>query len=100
MWVSSEELVGQDYKVAVSALERAGFTKVTSEPKYDINIEEVDVEGKVESVSIDGQDTFTSEERYQFDAAVIVFYHKIKDIKVPLSAKEAKKCSMKILTKN
>lgn len=97
--ISSEALVGQDYEEAVSMLKVSGFTSVSSEPKYDIGIEEVDMEGKVDSVSIDGTTSFTEKERYPLDASVVVFYHKIKNIGVPISAKEAKKVQCKDLVR-
>ena len=89
--VSSEELLGQKYESAVSVLEKAGFTDVSTSPEFDIGIEDKNIEGTVESVTIDGQNSFNEDKRFQFDAPVIVSYHKIKDIYVPLSAKEAKK---------
>ena len=89
--VSTEDLVGRDYTETVSLLENAGFTNVSSEPKYDIEIDKVELERKVESVSIAGHESFDSNDRYPFDANIIIAYHMVKDINVPLSAKEAKK---------
>lgn len=97
--ISSEELAGQNYEEVIAILEKAGFTKVSSKPKYDIGINEVDIEGTVESVSIDGNKSFNASKRYQFDADVIVLYHKIKDVNVPLSAKDAKKMQYEALAK-
>ena len=89
--VSTEELLSQNYENAVSILEKAGFTDISTTPEYDISIEDIDIEGTVQSVSIDGQDSFSEDTRFQYDAPVIVSYHKIKDIYIPLSAKEARK---------
>lgn len=89
--ISSEALLGQNYEEAVSLLEKTGFTDVSSSPKYDIGVEDINIEGTIESVSIDGQTSFTEDKRFQYDAPVTVSYHKIKDINIPLSSKEAKK---------
>ena len=91
MGVSAEDLLGQNYEDAVSVLEKAGFTDVSTSPKYDIGIEDIIIENTVESVTIDGQDSFNKDNRFQFDAPVRVSYHKIKDINIPISAKESKK---------
>lgn len=89
--VSSESLLGQNYEEVVSVLEEAGFTYISTSPEYDIGIQDINIEDTVESVVIDGQDSFNKDKRFQFDAPVMISYHKIKDVNIPISAKESKK---------
>lgn len=97
--ISSEELTGQNYEEVVDVLKKAGFSRVSSTPEYDIGINELNIEGTVESVNIDGNYSFSADKRFQFDSRVIVSYHMIKNIQVPCSAKEAGKMQYEDLKK-
>lgn len=68
------DLVGEDYEYVVAHLESAGFT----------NIELIDLDdsgllfwtdGKVDKVTIDGDNTFESTDWFYPDVEVIVAYH-------------------------
>lgn len=65
---------GKNYKKVISELRKMGFTNIKENILYDI-IFGVTKEGELESVTIDGDDTFTRGDIFSSDAKVIVTYH-------------------------
>ena len=72
---SSSDFEGQNYEAVASALEDAGFTNVTTEKDEDLITGLLNSDGDVESVSIDGDTTFSTSSGYDPDDPVIVTYH-------------------------
>ena len=69
---SDEDLEGQDYRDVVELLEKKGFTNIEAR---SIGSGWFVDDGEVDSVMIDGDDSFHSFERFSKDAKIIVFYY-------------------------
>ena len=89
--ISSEYALGQDYKTVVRTLKENGFTDIHEQPVYDLSYDEIDEENKVSRIEIKGKSKFDKDEKVPNNARVDVMYHVLKNIKLPISAKEAKK---------
>lgn len=75
---SSKELDGEDYKDVRTRFEKAGFTIITVEPLRDLITGWINKEGEVESVSINGQTTFSEGDSFPKDAEIRIVYHTFK----------------------
>lgn len=89
--VASTEAVGADYDQIVEKLEEAGFTNIYIEPEYDLEIENIEDEGKISRIEINGNNEFNDLSQYPYDARIDIIFHALKNIEVPVSAKTAKK---------
>lgn len=89
--VASTEAVGADYDQIVEKLEEAGFTNIYIEPEYDLEIENIEDEGKISGIKINGDSEFDDLSQYPYDAKIDIIFHALKNIEVPVSAKTAKK---------
>lgn len=87
--ISSSELIGEKYKSVVGELEDAGFTHVYAYPEYDLDLTDIGQENTVISVVIDEDSEFSSEDKYPYDTKVEIKYHALKNVYVPIAAKDA-----------
>ena len=87
--ISSSQVVGQEYEQVIESFEDVGFTNIHAYPKYDLDFKDIDKENTVSRVSIKGNEYFEAEEKYPFDAKVVITYHVLKNIYVPVSAEDA-----------
>lgn len=71
---SVDDYLHQNYQTIISELQSAGFTNVTTDILYDIELG-FTPEGSVDSVSIDGETNFTRGDVFPKNAEVIVTYH-------------------------
>lgn len=74
MSVDKTEYVGKDYKEVVKKLNDLGFINIIEKPVYDIYWG-ITPEGEVESVTIDGVDTYKRGSVLSTTSEVIVTYH-------------------------
>ena len=88
--ISSEAVVGMNYKEVESLLEESGFNDVYAYSRADLDYSDKDDENKVVEVSIDGNTQFSSADRYPNYSHVEIVYHTLKDASTPVSAKDAK----------
>lgn len=88
--IDSNVVQGQQYEMVVVQFVEAGFKNVTSQPLNDLTIEEEEIAGVVDYVSIDDDTSFNSDSEYPNDAQVVVYYHSIKLISPPISSSDAK----------
>lgn len=89
--VASTEAVGADCDQIVEKLEEAGFTNIYIEPEYDLEIENIEDEGRISGIEINGDNEFDDLSQYPYDARIDIIFHALKNIEVPVSAKTAKK---------
>ena len=89
--VSSSELVGKDHDTARIILERNGFINIREDAIPDLEALETSKSGIVSDVSVKGKSEFDATSKFPYDAKVVITYHTIKLIVVPMSAKAAKK---------
>lgn len=71
---SSDELIGEDYKTVEAHFESAGFTNIET---IDLNDSGILVwkNNKVETISIAGKTSFSSEDYFDPDSKVVISYH-------------------------
>lgn len=86
----SAMLENQHYETVVGQLVSAGFEDVTPQSLNDLSLQDEHLVGVVKEVSIDGENSFSSSTEYPYDAEVIVYYHSIKMLLPPMSARDAK----------
>ena len=70
----SLDYYGKDYKEVVDELKAIGFTNITEQPLYDIELG-ITKEGSADYVSINGSTDYQKGDIFNKDAAVIVPYH-------------------------
>ena len=70
----SFDFYGKDYKEVVDELKAIGFTNITEQPLYDIELG-ITKEGSADYVSINGSTDYQKGDIFNKDAAVIVPYH-------------------------
>ena len=76
--LTSKEAKGMCYLDVIEEFENAGFINVTTIVEYDIVIGWLTDDGKVKSVTINGEKEFDSYDEYRLDAEVVVTYHTLK----------------------
>lgn len=97
--ISSTYAVGKDYQTIVNALENNGFTNIHTYPDYDLEYENISQENIISEIEIHGKDFFDESSKYPYDSNIYIKYHMVKNICVPISAKEAKKMNYNELIK-
>lgn len=75
---SSKEFEGEHFQDVVNSLTKAGFTDVEPKGLEDLITGWLKKDGSVESVAIDGSNTFANGSSHPKDAKVIVSYHSFK----------------------
>ncbi len=71
----ASSLCAMNYEAAKQELEDAGFTNITLEPKYDVVLGIFSSVGDVESISIDGKASFSSDSKFDADVPIVITYH-------------------------
>ena len=97
--LSSADLIGDEYSSVNKYFQDVGFTDIHKKEKKDLGIDEIQKEYVVTDVAIRGEHEFSATSRYSKDAKVVITYHKVADINVPMSAKAAKKQDYKHVEK-
>lgn len=89
--LSSDQEIGKDYEQVIKDFENAGFTNVHTNEIRDLTIDEIEDENKVTEVSIRGDAAFKANDKYPYDSRVVITYHIVQSISVPVSSKDGKK---------
>ncbi len=79
------EYTGADFEAVVAELENAGFTNIRTKAIDDLTSNRKMDEGVIESITINGSDDFLETEQFESDAEIIITYHIIPKISLPLS---------------
>lgn len=87
---SSESLIGKNYKEVVSSLEESGFTRIDTEVIDDLEASQSTQDELVSLVKIGRSDSFSETTKYPSNYKVVVTYHTMKMVAVPMSSKAAK----------
>ena len=85
----AEDYYGEDYEEVVRDLKKAGFTDIATEVLEDLNSDSQLKDGAVESVTIGDNKSFTAQDKFEPETKVIVTYHIIPKIQLPVSSEEA-----------
>ena len=87
---SAKAMQGKDYITILEQLEHSGFTNVQLNELHDLLADEGEKEGTIESVTINGNPSFTQNDKYRRNSEIIISYHVMKQSSLPLSAQEFK----------
>ncbi len=87
--VDSSSLISIDYLDAKNTIEKAGFTNVYTQPINDLDINHIKFENTVKSITVNGVNHFESKDRFPYDTKIIITYHIIKEINLPISSRKA-----------
>lgn len=88
--ISSSELIGNPLEYVETQLKENGFSNLQASAIYDIAIEELELDGIVSRVIINGNENFSASRRFFENAQIVIEYHKIPEIQVSISSKNAK----------
>lgn len=89
--VSPDKLLGMKYETVESILKDNGFTNIELRERNDIDIKDTSDLSKVINVSIRGKSEFNETDLVPYDSRIVVVYHNVKKMAIPLSHEEAKK---------
>ena len=87
---SVEDLVGAEYETVVTELKNAGFSYVTVSEIADLQIQSLTSENLVTEVKIGWITSFSESSKIPSNFPVVITYHTLEKISVPMSSKEAK----------
>lgn len=96
---SVEDLVGAEYKTVVMKLENAGFSDVTVSEIPDLKIQSLNSKNLVTEVKIGWVTSFSKNSRIPSNFPVVVTYHTLEKVYVPMASKEAKRKNYKEVKK-
>ena len=93
------DFVGQNYQEVIRQLERSGFKYVSEKAVEDLLIEDIERDYLVSEVKIGWSDSFDENSRYPANLPVVVKYHTLETVDVPISSKDAKKSDYETVLK-
>ena len=88
--IMSDSVQNQNYHDVYDILVQAGFTSICTVEQADISYDESDKEGYVVCVTIDGDSSYSSTDKYPYDANIVITYHTLAPVFAPLTSKDAK----------
>lgn len=88
--VSSVSIIDQDCHDIYNVLTEAGFTHVTLNPLADLTYEQVLKENCIESITVNGDTLFFANNKYPYNADIIISYHELMLVSAPMTSKAAK----------
>lgn len=86
---SADEYVGMNYSSVESVLRGAGFENITLSAIDDIDSQSAIKDGSVESVLINNSFNYTRSTPFSKDEEILIIYHNIPKISVPVSSSQA-----------
>jgi hypothetical protein len=95
---SADGYLNSNYASIQSSLQNDGFTNIRTSPIEDLDLVDADKDGNVISVSIGGNDSFTSQDTFPPDSEVVITYHAVKSVNAPLSSTDAESTDFKSIT--
>ena len=87
---SSAEWIGQDIRVVYSEILTCGFYNIEIIAEEDLEIDDLQKEGTVDYIVINGDSSFEASSSFPFNAEVIIQYHTLKTVRPPFAPKQAK----------
>ena len=86
---SEQDCISQNYMDLERDFSIAGFKNIYKNEIADLEFDETEKNGLVESITIDGESSFTKNKEYECSATVVITYHTFKNIAAPISSEEA-----------
>ena len=87
---AATECSQRKYEEVKKDFESVGFTNISGDVVYDLEKENSEKAGKVESVSINGISDFGANKEFKANSKIIIRYHSYKKIKIPFSSETVK----------
>lgn len=84
----AEEYIGSNYEDVIAELSKVGFRNIETIEINDLTSSDVLTDGSVSEVSIDGNVEYVAETAFSKDAKVIITYHIIKKLSVPIKLEQ------------
>lgn len=88
--VPSYECTGENFKEVVSWFLNSGFRQVYTVPIEELTMKEIEHEGLVKSVSINGCTSFDANSMFPFNSKIIVSYYALGKATPPFASSRAK----------
>lgn len=85
---SAEDYIGVNFETVVSELQNSGFQNIQTQEIMDLTSSSTLQDGDVGTVSIDGETAFDADCKFKKDVPIIVTYHTIKKVEIPLSSQD------------
>ena len=89
--MSAKKIIGMNYEEVVEELSESGFEDINCEPIYDLSIKDIELEYTVAKITIDGEKGFKATDRFHYDSDIIIEYHAVKDVALPISSDKTQK---------
>lgn len=86
MTSSSADMVGKNYEIVIQELNEIGLTNIEKVEIADLTSNSPMADGGVESVVIDGNETFDEKSKFTKDSNVVLTYHIVRRLNSPLAA--------------
>ncbi len=86
--ISSQSSYNKTYEMIAEQLATTGFTNITLLPLDDLSTDNKHLDNIVESISINGNTTFSENTDFPYDSEIIIYYHSIKLLNPPLNSKD------------
>ena len=87
---ASSALIGKEYEPVITILEDAGFTNISTNEISDLPLNKISEENKVVSIKIGLFEEFSDDSMIPSNFPVVITYHTLEKISLPLSSKDAK----------
>ena len=96
---SAADCIGKNRSAIKNDFQLSGFTNISEEVIDDLELLDVDKEGIVVTISVNGISDFKGNADFKSSSKVIITYHSFKCIDVPLSSDESKNMETDALIK-
>lgn len=87
---ASSALIGKEYEAVITILEEAGFTNISTNEISDLPLNKISEENKVVSIKIGLFEEFNDDSKIPSNFPVVITYHTLEKLPLPLSSKDAK----------
>lgn len=86
--ISSDEAGSYDYETIMADLKNAGFAKIYACGVEDLSLEDEDKTGIVSEISVDGTTVFESDDKFDYNKTIYVYYHELELFCLPIASKK------------
>lgn len=91
--LSAEDYKGQHYQAVIDDLQNAGFYNIESTVLEDLTSNNSQIDGSIESISINGVDSFEANDEFPLGSQVLITYHIIPKLSSPISESDLQNLS-------
>lgn len=86
IYSSASEIKGDEFSYVEAKLKEQGFTNIKEIVVDDLTSDSGVKDETIESISIDGNDSFTNDDKFPLSAEITIKYHIIKKIMIPYTS--------------